>query len=409
MVFSFPFQRSSFGEPGSGPLVTNRNLAWVSITISRQHFCDFVSFRSAAYKPTPNLSLSPNPLLLLQMVAQNIEAVVGDSVLFVAPAKVDQSLLLEVKNRAQELVGSQGKTAFEAFERVAEAPLTKSSYSKIYSNLISPSISVHTPHVLSRYLSTLTANGTLVLSEPVVLAQDLPGSMCPVTRKESELVSLLKLTGFVDVQVLSVDPVSDEELAKFIEIWGAVRVEQGVSALSGKLGVARIMVKKPAYEVGQKVKLSFKKKAPAAATAQEEKKSVWTINANGNDDDELVDDEALLDEEDKVKPSKESLARPDDCEMTGGRRKACKNCTCGRAQQEGQEEEESNVVSLDLMETKDEVVEVDPTPKAVGGCGSCALGDAFRCSTCPFLGMPAFNPGEKVTLGGMFGKDDIDI
>lgn len=95
---------------------------------------------------------------------------------------------------------------------------------------------------------------------------------------------------------------------------------------------------------------------------------------------------------------------PDDCEMTGGRRKACKNCTCGRA------EAEQQVVSLDLTEDDEqEVVEVDPTPKAVSGCGSCALGDAFRCSTCPYLGMPAFNPGEKVTLGGMFGKDDIDI
>ena len=93
-------------------------------------------------------------------------------------------------------------------------------------------------------------------------------------------------------------------------------------------------------------------------------------------DDDLIDENTLLTELDvNSKPVKY-----DDCEIGAGK-KACKNCTCGRAEAEAAEEE-----------AKAETF--------VSACGNCALGDAFRCAGCPYLGQPAFKDqeGTKVEL-----------
>ncbi|KAL5280627.1 CIAPIN1 family protein [Megaselia abdita] len=139
-----------------------------------------------------------------------------------------------------------------------------------------------------------------------------------------------------------------------------------------------ITSEKPNYEVGSSVKLSFAKKTPDVA-------AVWKID---NDEEETIDPDELLDEEDKVLPDPESLRV---CGTTG-KKKACKNCSCGLAEE--LEAEKKNKTPVD-------------TANAKSSCGSCYLGDAFRCSTCPYLGMPAFKPGEKVELAGNLLKSDI--
>lgn len=191
------------------------------------------------------------------------------------------------------------------------APLRNNSFDRIYSNLFLPTVSIHTPMILSRYLATLKNGGQLVLQEPVLL-QDLSNTVCPISRKEEELVSLLKLAGFVHVSIKKLMPVTDQELHAIFQLWGVSqdRLDRGMIArLSGKFGMIRILAKKPTYNVGQKMTLNFKKKSSATRA---EKKRVWLINTNDDDegiDMDLEDEETLLDEEDKMKPSKESLAR----------------------------------------------------------------------------------------------------
>lgn len=93
----------------------------------------------------------------------------------------------------------------------------------------------------------------------------------------------------------------------------------------------------------------------------------------------LLKDDEILDADDRK--------RPEPIKQSNGEakpKKPCANCTCGLADQ------------LDKKESSSE-------PKS--SCGSCHLGDAFRCASCPYKGMPAFKPGEKVTIDT--ASDDI--
>lgn len=93
-----------------------------------------------------------------------------------------------------------------------------------------------------------------------------------------------------------------------------------------------LLSEKPNYEIGSAVKLSFGKKTSTEAASK-----VWKIDLN--DDDEMIDADDLLDEEDKQKPTEESLRV---CATTG-KRKACKDCSCGLAEElESENKKKSN-------------------------------------------------------------------
>jgi len=150
------------------------------------------------------------------------------------------------------------------------------------------------------------------------------------------------------------------------------------------------------------------------------KEALWTLVSPSTPS---IDAEALLTPADRERPA---ACDPVTSSSTPRKKKACKGCTCGLAEVEKAEEEAEQaeltkrlkVVLLDA----DGVVEVDAAngvdkekerlkkaaesaTKATSSCGSCYLGDAFRCSSCPYRGLPAFNPGEKVEID--LGDDDL--
>jgi len=150
-----------------------------------------------------------------------------------------------------------------------------------------------------------------------------------------------------------------------------------------------IVANAPNYNLTDQVKLNFN------STSQQVNRPNVALNFTSNLDDDMIDTDSLLQPSDLAKSSAFAAG----CDpnalpvvTTNGvqKKRACKNCSCGLAEKE-----------------KQEVVGIDTSDAPVSSCGSCYLGDAFRCSSCPYKGLPPFKPGEAVKLPQSFLEADL--
>jgi len=129
------------------------------------------------------------------------------------------------------------------------------------------------------------------------------------------------------------------------------------------------------------------------------KRALWALTAvadvNNSHVDDKIDPESLLTEADKTRPV--PTCEPVDSRAPR-RKRACKGCTCGLTELEEEERKNGKVVLLDGSQNGEMMVvsrtenerlldAAKKAPKATSSCGNCFLGDAFRCASCPYLGM----------------------
>jgi len=166
-------------------------------------------------------------------------------------------------------------------------------------------------------------------------------------------------------------------------------VDDSMDVKVNGLGPLMVKAQKPAWATGSSFTLKKKIAEKPEIVAKSSALPAFKIEIE-DDMDDFIDEDSLLTEEDFKKPE---LPPADDCEVGKAGRKACKNCVCGRAEMEEKQEK--------LQLTPDQL----NNPQS--SCGNCSLGDAFRCSGCPYKGLPPFKLGEKISLSGSFLTADV--
>ncbi|KAN0041745.1 hypothetical protein ACTFIV_004291 [Dictyostelium citrinum] len=141
-----------------------------------------------------------------------------------------------------------------------------------------------------------------------------------------------------------------------------------------------VQVDKPSWDTNESSTINI-------PTSSSSTSNPWASIEGGD----RINENDLVSENDKTSKPATTL---DDCEV-GKTKKACKNCTCGRAEEE--ENQSKPKLTKEMIEN----------PGVGSSCGNCSLGDAFRCGGCPYRGLPTFKVGEKIQLPDDFLVDDI--
>jgi len=277
-----------------------------------------------------------------------------------------QHVCNEISNKVRS--GEGGRIQLEHIDRIFMSSHPSSSFDMTISGLVNPFQTRHSTELLGELCRVLKPSGQLYAQELAVPS----GTPENGVKSRDKLVSLLKLSGFVDIVEPSEVSLGDDEKQELSQI----------SAASTGAALYRLQAQKPAYEVGSSSQLKLNFKPKPKPKVDESVAKVWNLSSSDllDDDVNLVNEDDLLDAEDLKKPDPSTLKV--DC---GGakKRKACKGCVCGLAEE---------------LEAEATGKKSEKASAPTSACGNCSLGDAFRCASCPYLGMPAFKPGEKVSL-----------
>ncbi|THD20080.1 Anamorsin [Fasciola hepatica] len=119
---------------------------------------------------------------------------------------------------------------------------------------------------------------------------------------------------------------------------------------------------------------------------------IWaSVDAGGGaKPDDMINTDDLLEPDDRANAAACGKEAANPNAQVPKKKRACKNCTCGLAEQVNEEEQAEKA-----------------TYGVKSSCGNCYLGDAFRCSSCPYRGLPPFKPGEQVRLPDNFLEPDL--
>jgi hypothetical protein len=106
-------------------------------------------------------------------------------------------------------------------------------------------------------------------------------------------------------------------------IGGLLETKQ-VESIEALKNYTAFVSQKPSFQAGSSAPLNLK------SQGQQQTLKKWTLTADDDEDDEFIDEDTLLDDTDEV-----LKAAKDDCGVgKDGKRRACKDCTCGRKDME---------------------------------------------------------------------------
>lgn len=188
-------------------------------------------------------------------------------------------------------------------------------------------------------------------------------SVIPTDEMFASILRILKAKGRLLLEKQIPDRETGQNLCSDLQIAGFVDTMAAKDPTSGERFV---VCQKPSWAMNETAAISL----PAAVTSK------WKMDLNDLAESDLVDENELLDD---------GITAPVNapCGEASARKRACKNCSCGLAEE----------------------LEAEAVVTKKSACGSCYKGDAFRCGSCPYLGQPAFEPNSnKVVLAG---TDDL--